>query len=96
MIDEESSKDKDENEREGLSEDAGDDVRAKDEVEGLCDNVNNCFQSVEAEIKLVRIQGIEPKLEIPFAWVVTNLINPEHFLHISVCVKVPQLTPYAI
>ncbi|KAK2986862.1 hypothetical protein RJ640_009596 [Escallonia rubra] len=47
--------------------------------------------SENAEIKLLRIQGIEPKLEIPFAWVVNNLMNPEHFLHICVYVKVPEL-----
>ncbi|GER27241.1 autophagy protein 5 [Striga asiatica] len=44
-----------------------------------------------AEIKLVRIQGIEPKLEIPFGWVVNNLMNPEYYLHICVYVKVPEL-----
>ncbi|CAH9069996.1 unnamed protein product [Cuscuta epithymum] len=42
------------------------------------------------EIKLVRIQGIEPKLEIPFAWVVKNLVNPEYFLHICVYIKAPR------
>jgi autophagy-related protein 5 len=42
------------------------------------------------EIKLVRIQGIETKLEIPFSWVVNNLMNPEFYLHISVLVKSPQ------
>ncbi|XP_048328835.2 autophagy protein 5 isoform X1 [Ziziphus jujuba] len=94
LIDEESSEAKGENEQKGSSEDAGGNVRDKD-GEGLCENENS-FQSVEAEIKLVRIQGIEPKLEIPFSWVVSNLINPEHFLHICVCVKVPQLTPYAM
>lgn len=41
-----------------------------------------------AEIKLIRIQGIEPKPEIPFAWVVNNLMNPEYFIHISVYVKI--------
>lgn len=43
-----------------------------------------------SEIKLVRIQGIEMKLEIPFSWVVNNLMNPEFYLHISVLVKAPQ------
>ncbi|KAL6521404.1 autophagy protein 5 [Orobanche gracilis] len=38
--------------------------------------------STSAEIKIVRIQGIEPKLEIPFGWVVNNLMNPEHYLHV--------------
>lgn len=43
-----------------------------------------------AEIKLVRIQGIQPKLEIPFSWVVNNLKNPEYFLHICVYLKFPR------
>lgn len=36
------------------------------------------------QIKLIRIQGIEVDLEIPFFWVVNNLKNPEYFLHICV------------
>lgn len=40
-----------------------------------------------AEIQLIRIQGIEPKFEIPFGWVVNNLMNPEYCLHICVYVK---------
>nr|AFK43433.1 unknown [Lotus japonicus] len=43
-----------------------------------------------AEIKLVRIQGIEPILEIPFSWVVNNLMNPEYFLHMCVCLKISE------
>ncbi|XP_073142874.1 autophagy protein 5 [Henckelia pumila] len=46
--------------------------------------------SDNAEIKLVRIQGIEPKLEIPFVWIANNLINPEHYLHICVYVKIRE------
>ncbi|KZV22312.1 autophagy protein 5 [Dorcoceras hygrometricum] len=46
--------------------------------------------SDNAEIKLVRIQGIEPKLEIPFAWIASNLIHPEHYLHICVYVKIRE------
>lgn len=38
-------------------------------------------------IKLVRIQGIEPKMEIPFSWVVNNLMNPDYFLHICVYIN---------
>ncbi|XVE77475.1 hypothetical protein DITRI_Ditri13aG0065700 [Diplodiscus trichospermus] len=49
-----------------------------------------CCISGSAEIKLIRIQGIEPKLEIPFSWVVNNLMNPDYFLHICVYVKVAQ------
>ncbi|CAK9169795.1 unnamed protein product [Ilex paraguariensis] len=58
--------------------------------ETLSQCVDSGCQSDNAEIKLVRIQGIEPKLEIPFAWVVNNLRNPEHFLHICVYIKVPE------
>ncbi|CAH8350077.1 unnamed protein product [Eruca vesicaria subsp. sativa] len=47
-------------------------------------------QETRGEIKLIRIQGIEMKLEIPFSWVVNNLMNPEFYLHISVLVKAPQ------
>ncbi|KAG6385812.1 hypothetical protein SASPL_154693 [Salvia splendens] len=43
-----------------------------------------------AEIKLVRIQGIEPRLDIPFGWVVKNLMNPEQYLHICIYVKAVQ------
>ncbi|XP_004140815.1 autophagy protein 5 isoform X2 [Cucumis sativus] len=46
------------------------------------------FQSYHPSIKLVRIQGIEPKGQIPFSWVVNNLMNPEYFLHICVFVSV--------
>lgn len=95
LIDEEllSAKSEGEEQR-GSSEDGNNIRRTKEGGEDLCDYVNACYQSVEGEIKLVRIQGIEPKLEIPFSWVVTNLINPEHFLHIIVCVKVPQSIPF--
>ncbi|XP_043718162.1 autophagy protein 5 isoform X1 [Telopea speciosissima] len=51
-------------------------------------NQESCSPN-KAEIKLIRVQGIEPKLEIPFSWVVNNLMNPEHFLHICVVVKLP-------
>lgn len=46
------------------------------------DNPSQAF-----EVKLLRIQGIEPKLETPFSWVVNNLMNPDHFLHICVYAK---------
>ncbi|XP_010549795.1 PREDICTED: autophagy protein 5 [Tarenaya hassleriana] len=51
------------------------------------------FDKGTAEIKMVRIQGIEPKLEIPFSWVVNNLMNPEYYLHICVLVKAPPPPP---
>ncbi|KAL6180641.1 hypothetical protein ACLB2K_047302 [Fragaria x ananassa] len=74
------------------SEGASDDKKAGEEVETSCDDhvkASNEFE--EPEIKLVRIQGIEPKLEIPFSWVANNLMHPEHFLHICVYLIVPQV-----
>ncbi|KAF5762560.1 hypothetical protein HanXRQr2_Chr16g0778101 [Helianthus annuus] len=41
-------------------------------------------------IKLLRIQGIEPKMEIPFSWVVNNLMNPDYFLHICLYIQAPK------
>lgn len=74
------------------SEVASDDTRVEEEVETSCDDhVKACNEYEEPEIKLVRIQGIEPKLEIPFSWVANNLMHPEHFLHICVYLKVPQV-----
>ncbi|KAG5620706.1 hypothetical protein H5410_005924 [Solanum commersonii] len=58
--------------------------------EMLNEGIVSCSVSDGAEIKLLRIQGIEPKMEIPFAWVVNNLMNPEHFLHICVYVKIQE------
>ncbi|PWA50764.1 autophagy protein Apg5 family [Artemisia annua] len=54
-------------------------------------------ESVETEstsghpvIKLLRIQGIKPKMDIPFSWVVNNLMNPDYFLHICLYIKAPK------
>ncbi|XP_059297179.1 autophagy protein 5 [Lycium ferocissimum] len=58
--------------------------------EMLNEHIVSCSVSDGAEIKLIRIQGIEPKMEIPFAWVVNNLMNPEYFLHICVYVKIQE------
>lgn len=40
--------------------------------------------SLRAEIEIVRVQGIEPSLDLPFYWVAQNLAAPEHFLHICI------------
>ncbi|CAN0913999.1 Autophagy protein 5 [Linum grandiflorum] len=45
--------------------------------------------AANAEIKLIRIQGIEPKLDIPFSWVANHLKHPEQFLHICLYVRIP-------
>ncbi|KAK3218695.1 hypothetical protein Dsin_012665 [Dipteronia sinensis] len=70
------------------SEDASD--SKAEEVVNVCNDVEASSTS-NAEIKIVRIQGIEPKLEIPFSWVVNNLMNPDYFLHICLYVKVANL-----
>lgn len=57
----------------------------------MSEHVETCCPPNDVEVKLVRIQGIEPKLEIPFSWVVNNLRNPEYFLHLCVFLKVPQV-----
>ncbi|KAI5356351.1 hypothetical protein L3X38_009246 [Prunus dulcis] len=80
----------DEHEQRVSSEDASSDRKAEEEVENSSEHITSCYQHDDAEIKLVRIQGIHPKLEIPFSWVANNLMNPEHFLHICVYLKVPQ------
>ncbi|TYK13854.1 autophagy protein 5 isoform X2 [Cucumis melo var. makuwa] len=55
-------------------------------TEGGSTSSEEYLQSYHPSIKLVRIQGIEPKGQIPFSWVVNNLMNPEYFLHICVFV----------
>jgi len=59
-----------------------------EEGERSSDPGSSCNEAEIAEIKFVRIQGIEPVLDIPFSWVVNNLMNPEYFLHMCVCLKV--------
>lgn len=67
-----------------------DEARQTSEETGEALSGQSGLLSDNAEIKLVRIQGIEPQLEIPFGWVVNNLMNPEHYLHICVYVKVVE------
>ncbi|KAL9316411.1 hypothetical protein ACSQ67_017412 [Phaseolus vulgaris] len=59
-----------------------------EEGERSSDPGSSCNAAEIAEIKFVRIQGIEPVLDIPFSWVVNNFVNPEYFLHMCVCLKV--------
>ncbi|KAJ4828792.1 hypothetical protein Tsubulata_010804, partial [Turnera subulata] len=71
------------------SEDLGSDNRAEEGSEASSKPEEpSCRTRTDAEIQLVRVQGIEPKLEIPFSWVVNNLKNPEHYLHVCLCIKV--------
>ncbi|KAJ1277556.1 hypothetical protein BS78_04G013200 [Paspalum vaginatum] len=39
-----------------------------------------------AKVKLVRVQGIELDMDIPFLWVANNLKHPEYYLHVCVYV----------
>ncbi|KAK7372282.1 hypothetical protein VNO80_05657 [Phaseolus coccineus] len=59
-----------------------------EEGERSSDPGSSCNAAEIAKIKFVRIQGIEPVLDIPFSWVVNNFMNPEYFLHMCVCLKV--------
>ncbi|XP_048437650.1 autophagy protein 5 isoform X2 [Pyrus x bretschneideri] len=88
LINEESPTVAEEDEQKVSAEDA----KAEEEVEKSGEQTESGNKYDDAEIKLVRIQGIEPKLEIPFSWVANNLLNPEHFLHICVYLKVPQVS----
>ncbi|RDX77576.1 Autophagy protein 5 [Mucuna pruriens] len=64
--------------------------QSAEEAEGSSDPGSSCNTLEIAEIKFIRIQGIEPVLDIPFSWVVNNLMNPEYFLHMCVCLKVSK------
>ncbi|KAE8654788.1 Autophagy protein 5 [Hibiscus syriacus] len=72
------------------NEDVRTDKVVEDQGQSAYKNPEGGHISGRAEIKLIRIQGIEPKLEIPFSWVANNLINPDYFLHICVYAKVGQ------
>ncbi|RWW88476.1 hypothetical protein BHE74_00002654 [Ensete ventricosum] len=48
-----------------------------------------------SEANLIRIQGIEPDLNIPFSWVVNNLKNPDYFLHLCVFLRTSSRQPKA-
>ncbi|GAV61759.1 APG5 domain-containing protein [Cephalotus follicularis] len=91
LINEELPREEGADEQNSPSEDASRNRTLEDGEVDTSGNLQTCCTSSNAEIKLLRIQGIEPKLEIPFSWVVNNLMNPERFLHICVCLKVPKV-----
>lgn len=76
------------------SEDAGDTKVTEEATSSVVEHTESKPPSESSEIKLIRIQGIEPKPEIPFSWVVNNLMNPDHYLHI--CVYLIQLQPASL
>jgi autophagy-related protein 5 len=41
----------------------------------------------KAKVKLVKVQGIELDMDIPFLWVANNLKNPEYYLRVCVYVS---------
>jgi Autophagy protein Apg5 len=50
------------------------------------------FEDENVNLRLVRIQGIELDMDIPFFWVANCLKNPEFYLHICVFIsKQPEL-----
>ncbi|KAJ4740275.1 Autophagy protein 5 [Rhynchospora pubera] len=50
------------------------------------------FEDDNAKLRLVRVQGIEPDMDIPFFWLANCLRNPEFYLHICVFIsKQPKL-----
>ncbi|XP_068637030.1 autophagy protein 5-like isoform X2 [Aristolochia californica] len=44
--------------------------------------------SSKTRVKLIRIHGIEPRLDLPLSWVISNLLNPEFYLHVCVYLAV--------
>lgn len=50
-------------------------------------DVDNVLQGSGSRSKLngfVRVQGIEPDLDLPLDWVARNMSCPEHFIHVIV------------
>ncbi|KAK1261844.1 Autophagy protein 5 [Acorus gramineus] len=45
-------------------------------------NGDSSCLAIKERIQLIRIQGIEPDWDVPFSWVVNNLMHPEHYLHL--------------
>lgn len=48
------------------------------EAEEVADAAGSVFEGI------VRIQGIEPSLDLPLEWVARNLCGPENFIHLIV------------
>uniref|UniRef100_A0A0A9D9F2 Autophagy protein 5 n=1 Tax=Arundo donax TaxID=35708 RepID=A0A0A9D9F2_ARUDO len=60
--------------------------RSSHEVEPATASLREADVSKKTKVKLVRVQGIELDMDIPFLWVANNLRNPEYYLHICVYV----------
>ncbi|XP_068643032.1 autophagy protein 5 isoform X2 [Aristolochia californica] len=55
---------------------------------GISDRHSPHCSSSKSRVKLIRIQGIEPNLDLPLSWVISNLLNPEFYLHVCVYLEV--------
>ncbi|KAG2648065.1 autophagy protein 5-like isoform X2 [Panicum virgatum] len=60
--------------------------RSSQEAEPASASLREADITKKAKVKLVRVQGIELDMDIPFLWVANNLKNPEYYLHICVYV----------
>ncbi|PAN03653.1 hypothetical protein PAHAL_1G013300 [Panicum hallii] len=67
--------------------DTTDPSRSSLEAEPASASLREAEITKKAKVKLVRVQGIELDMDIPFLWVANNLKNPEFYLHICVYVS---------
>ncbi|PUZ73745.1 hypothetical protein GQ55_1G012200 [Panicum hallii var. hallii] len=67
--------------------DTTDPSRSSQEAEPASVSLREAEITKKAKVKLVRVQGIELDMDIPFLWVANNLKNPEFYLHICVYVS---------
>ncbi|KAJ3693936.1 hypothetical protein LUZ60_009416 [Juncus effusus] len=47
----------------------------------------DCLEDQNAKLKIIRVQGIELDMDIPFFWVANCLKNPDFYLHVCVLVS---------
>lgn len=58
-------------------------LRVEDTNSAVGELEDPCFEGI------VRIQGIEPNLDLPLEWVARNLCGPEHYIHVIVISTCP-------
>jgi len=68
------------------SSDTTNSSRSSQEAEQALASPREAGAAKKARVKLVRVQGIELDMDIPFLWVASNLKNPDYYLHICVYV----------
>ncbi|KAL6848366.1 hypothetical protein ACP4OV_021660 [Aristida adscensionis] len=73
--------------------DAANSTSSSQEVEPASTNLQETDVAKKTKVKLVRVQGIELDMNIPFLWVANNLKNPEYYLHICVYVATKKRWP---